>query len=146
MKWCPMISYDVGPTELIFSLSQRLWEPEEGVGYGDEDESGAGIIVAYVARYDYAVRVVLRFTDDERIAVMTFIEWALKNKGEAILYRFDVDDINSEFAVYVEQPHVGERVRPTRDTDAPWVWEVPIMLRSSNGTRIHVPYLGMPVS
>lgn len=146
MKWNPMISYDVGPTELTLSLAQRLWEPEEGVGYGDEDESAAGVIVSYVARYDYAVRVVLRFTDDERVSVMQFVEWALKNKGEAVLYRFDAADVASEFSVYVEHPRTGERARPTRDSRAPWVWELPLVLRSSNGTRIHVPFTGMPQS
>lgn len=147
MKWRPLITYDVGPTVLAFSLSQRLWEPEEGVGYGDEDESGAGIIVGYVARYDYAMRVVLRFTDNERTAVMTFIEWILKNKGEAVFFRFDVDDVDSEFSVFVEQPRVGDRVRPTRDNDSPWVWELPLLIRSSTGQRMHVPFSGaLPLS
>lgn len=140
MKYIPRIEY--GPTfSLIqlFTLPQKLWEPQEGVDYGDEDESAAGIPVVYTVRYGYGVRVVIRFTDDERLDVMAMIEHILKNKDEAIHYRFDQDDIATEYAVYVDEPAAGTRVRPERDPKDASVWTLALLLRSSTGARIHVP-------
>lgn len=142
MKFIPLITYDgpLGTTELAFSLPQKLWTPEEGIGFGDEDESAAGIIFAYVVRYEYCVRVILRFTDDERLEVMEALKWIIQNKDDAVLYRFDSDDIATEFSVYVDEPKVGERIRPMREEGDASVWSVPLLIRSSAAQRIHVPF------
>lgn len=138
MKFAPLITYDTPSVFLPLTLSQKWWEPEEGVGFGDEDETDAGMPHSYVVRYDQRVGATLRFTDDERVAVMQFIEWAMKNRETSFLFRFDQNDAGTEFEVYLETPAPGEMVRPTRGT-AFWTWELPVMLRSVAGERFNVP-------
>lgn len=138
MKWQPRIAYNNGGVVTInLSIPQRWWEPEEGVGMGDEDVSAAGVPISYVVRYDHAVNVTLRFTDAERASVMAWIEWAMRNRGTAFTFRLDQNDAATEYSVYLEAPKLEDRVRPSRDSSAPWVWELDVTLRSSTGTRIH---------
>lgn len=139
MSWIPLIRYDDETETLLFTIQQRWWEPEEGVGFGDEDESDAGVPHSYVVRYDRAVRVVIRFTDDEYEDVMAAMKWIMEHKSEGFYYRFDQLDAATDFFVYLESPRLGERIRPTRDGSAPWTWTLSLLLRSTSGERIHVP-------
>lgn len=135
-KWVPRFSYNAG-TILTLTYPQRFWEPEEGIGMGDEDVSASGVPESYWVRYDQACGVTIRFLDSERVAVMTMLEWMVKNKGTAWFYRFDAANAGTEYSVYLETPRVGDRIKPRRDTRAPWLWELDLLIRSSNGTRIH---------
>jgi hypothetical protein len=140
MKWIPKIVYNT-IVELPFTLAQLWWDQDEQPGFADEDEGGAGVLLTYIARWDYFATVKLRFTDDERIAVMTFLEWILTHQDDAFTFQFNKDDVATAFSVYLDSDALSKRVRPTRVQNAPWTWEISFTIRSANGTRIHVPIL-----
>lgn len=140
MLFKPRFVYNNGGVVTItLTIAQRLWAPSEGGGIAGEDTSAAGVPESYVVRYDHTVDVIIRFTDAERVAVLNFIEWALKNKGTTFTFRFDADDAGTEYTMYLVSPKANDVVQPRRDNGAPWVWELGLTMRNSAGTRIHVP-------
>lgn len=139
MKLRPRFSYGPGPTVVNLSLPSRFWEYAEGANMGDEDKSAASIPVGYWVGWEYAIIFAIRFVDSEYAAVMTMLQWMLKNKSTAFTFRFDQDDATSEYSCYLEEPKLSERVTPKRDGTSPELFEQRMVLRSSNGTRFNYP-------
>lgn len=146
MRFVPSFTYGLTGDEqtLALSLSQRLWSPEEGVALGHEAISVAGIPFAEWLRYDHAVAMTARFTDDEYLDVMSFIEFTLRHKHIAIELTLDQGNPTSVYDVYMEEPSARTRVKPQRSTSAPWTWEIDLVFRTVDGTRVHLPLLLPP--
>lgn len=133
----PYIEYGAS-IPVDFTLDAAFPKPSSGVGYGDEDMSGAGIPISYVVRYDEWAELKLRFTDDEYDAVMAFLAYQMVNRAEPFYLQFNVDDIATRFSVYLDTPKANSRARPTRHQQDASVWEFSITVRSVNSTNLHV--------
>ena len=137
MRWQPRVVYNAPGVTINFLLPQHFWEPEEGAGFGDEDISAGGVPLSYVVRYDQMVNVVLRWRETEHVAVMTWLEWCMKNKGIPFTFRLDQNDAATEYSMYLHSPKTGEMLRPRRPPNAPHTRELDMTLRTSNGARVH---------
>lgn len=139
---CPYFAFGVDSDaldELTLSLPQKFPQTEEGPGMGDEDTTASGLTVGYYVGWQYAVVIVLRFTDDEYEDVMAAVRWAMQNKSIPFLFRFDADLPETEHSVYLEAPKLLDRIKPTRDQRTPEVWELTLTLRSATNESLHYP-------
>lgn len=142
MRFRPSFEYGFtgGEQTLTLSLSQRLWSPEEGIALGHEAISVAGIPFSEWLRYDQAVAMTIRFTDDEYLAVMAFVEFSLHRKHLPIALSLEYGNVAAaaNYTVYMEFPHARARVQPRRSSSAPWTWELDLIFRTVDGTRVHL--------
>lgn len=140
MRYRPLYTYGFSGSEveLLLSLPQTWWTPEEGIALGHESISAAGIPISEWMRYDQAVLQRIRFTDDEYVAVMTMVEWIMRRKHVPVVMRLEYNNAATEYEVYLESPSKTNRAVPTRDTNDPSVWLLNLLWRSTDGTRIHL--------
>lgn len=147
LAWIPRFVYGFEPfiTTFDFSLPQKWWTGEEGIRAGNEVTTASGTMALNWMGYDFAVAVVLRFTDDEYFDVMTLFEWMQRNRAKGFTFRFDKDRVATEYEMYLEAPDVKSRFVPARNTQDPSVWEQQLTFRSKDGTRIHVGVFQDPI-
>lgn len=138
--WIPIIRY--GPTltrvTQLFSFPQKFWTPEEGAMGGGEDLTVTGVPVHSYERYDNAVDVTVRFTDDEYASVMAMLKWIQLHLSVTLLYQFHSERPETEYEFYLEAPHIKDRITPVRSTEDPRLWELSLTLRSATGERINI--------
>lgn len=138
MKWRPRVTYGGG---VIFEpdYSMRLWTPSS-LGIGGSDTSSAGVDEAYEIRRDRKMTVTVVFDDAQYADCLQWLEWA-QASGQVFAFKFD-RDLGAgvyEYTTYLDDPKQGDAIEPKRNNDYPAAWEVDVVLRSSNGVRMHVP-------
>lgn len=127
----PRIVYGAPAVTLDLLLPQRYWTPRLA-GIGGRDIAASGTPAAYRVRRDYLTAVTLRAYESEWAALRTWIEWA--QMQASFDWHPDQADLASVYSVYLHDPAEGVEWAPVRDAEFPSVWELPITLRSANGT------------
>lgn len=110
MKFVPRIVYN-GIT-INLTVPQEPWTPAALV-VGGSDKSAAGVPESFVVRTEELCEVKLRFTEAELPSVMAWLKWAQKNSG-SFTYRFDKNDIATEYTCYLESPAINAEIKPSR--------------------------------
>lgn len=133
----PKIVYNTS-TNLLFTLPLRLWDPIS-VGVGGQNVSTAGIPESFELRRDEKAKVTIRFTEAEWPNVRTFMLFQQRNPGTAFTFFFQTTPAlpAGGFSVYLDKPAMGEDIAPKRG-DAKGTFELDLVLRSTNGTSLHV--------
>jgi hypothetical protein len=131
----PKITYNTS-TNIVFTLPLRLWDPISA-GVGGQNVSTAGIPESFELRRDEKVKVTLRFLESEWPTVRTFILFQQRNPGTAFTFIFQNSPLVGSFSVYLDKPVMGEDIAPKRG-EAKGTFEIDLVLRSTNGTSLHV--------
>lgn len=131
MKFRPKFVY--GASTLLMTISSRPWTPSM-LSIGGAGKSGAGVPEHYVLRREEKLGLRIRFYESEWDSVADFLAWCHDN-STAFTYYPDRDVAGESYSVYLESPLPNDEVQPERDPVYRRVFELPIVLRSTNGTR-----------
>lgn len=119
-----------GPDAEIVTVEMEL--PHRFVSDVDETMGGrriasAGIGASFIVRRDQMWEVPLRFREEQWTDVLALIVWG---QSEAALTWYpDADDLLVSYTVYLHAPEAGSMVKPTRNAEYPWMYELTVTLR-----------------
>lgn len=125
-----------GSIDLALTYPALAWIPND-VTVGGSRTSAGGVPASYVVRRDSTLALTLRVTEAEWASFLALIAYGQTSQA------FDwFPDANSSsgFLVYLEAPLAGDKLTPTRNSQYPRTFEVPITLRSTDGTPLWLPY------
>lgn len=132
----PRVVYGTGPTTFDFTLPQKLWTPWSRAK-GGSNVSDSGIPEAFIVRRDQLVDLELRFYESEWGNVLAFLSDV--QNGNQFNFYFDKTNLaGTLYVVYLESPELGKgEIKPTRE-GFPRVFNIPVTLRSINGTPFNI--------
>lgn len=118
--------------DLNLALPVLPWGLKSG-GIGGSAVSAAGIPASYALRVDRIAMVTLRVTEDELNDVLAALE-EIRETSEAFTFAFDQDDEYTAYRVYLHAPVWPDEITPDRDDAFPGVFQLPIELRTVDGS------------
>lgn len=124
--------------EFITRYGALAFEPADET-IGGSRTSGAGIPVAYMARRDALMMVTLRVMEDEWEDCLAFLQFG--QSAASFLWYPDADEATN-FAVYLETPKMGERIKPARDGQFARMFQMPVTLRGVGAVVPWFEYFG----
>ena len=120
---------DGGAVDFTMSLPQRTWDFGKRQ-VGGSDLSAAGVPAAFVIRQENLLFITIRFPVSEWDTVGRF---GRHGQGGGTL-TFYPDASGTNHAVYIDEPAMGEIIRPRRDPRDQRTFELDLTLRRTTDT------------
>ena len=117
---------DGSAVDYTMSLPQRSWDFGKRQ-FGGSDISGAGVPAAFVIRQDNLLYITLRFPVGEWDDVERLVRHG--QTGATLNFRPDQADAATQHIVYIDEPAMGDVIRPRRDPRDQRTFELDLTLR-----------------
>lgn len=131
IQWTPRLFWNDGEVnDETLELPVGLWR-HSFPAIGGDIESDAGHPASYVVRRDYLLAVPFRFFEEEWPLIRALVAHG-QQEGVIVWYPH-AEDLSTFFNVYLENPQLGEDVRPTPDAEYPAVLNLTLTFRRVDG-------------
>ncbi len=121
----------------LMSLPQRPWDFGKRQ-VGGSDVSAAGVPAAFVIRQENLLYITIRFPVSEWDNVERFVRHG-QGGGTLVFYP---DASGTNHTVYIDEPKMGEEIRPRRDGNDQRTFELDLTLRRTTDTLFTDDYEG----
>ncbi len=134
-KW---VYNDGGAVTYTMALPQRPWDYGKRQ-VGGSDVSGAGVPAAFTIRQENLFYVTIRFPLSEWASVERLVRHG-QGGGTVAFYPDQAEGTNH--TVYIDEPRMGEIIRPRRDPQDQRTFELDLTLRRTTDTLFTDDYEG----
>ena len=117
---------DGSAVDFTMALPQRAWDFGKRQ-VGGSDVSGAGVPSGFTIRQENFLYITLRFPVSEWDDVERLIRHG--QGGGTLTFRPDQAAPSTQHTVYIDEPAMGEIIRPRRDANDQRTFEIDITLR-----------------
>lgn len=115
----------VGAVDFTMSLPQRIWDFGKRQ-FGGSDIAASGVPAAYAIRQDNLLFITLRFPLSEWDDVERLVRYG---QGAGTLTFYPDQSSGTNHSTYLDQPAMGELIRPRRDPMDQRTFELELTLR-----------------
>lgn len=126
-KW---VYNDGGAVNFTMNLPQRPWDYGKRQ-VGGSDVSGAGVPAAFTIRQENLLFITIRFPLSEWDDVERLVR---HGQGGGSLAFYPDQSEGTNHTVYIDEPRMGELIRPRRDPQDQRTFELDITLRRTTDT------------
>ena len=129
----PRVVYGPGLTTFDFTLPMRPWDLAHQTigGYG---KSSTGVPEALLIRRERHLSTTLRFYESELTGVLDWLEYVMDNAA-SFTFRLNKVTAATDYVVYLEKPHMTEKVEIRRNTEYIGAFETDIVITTVAGAR-----------